>query len=165
MQQKKHNIEELEFAAPSSKTFRKNGRTARTVKGTFAEIAEEIYSQRSNNKNQNLKRISSVMGKHEEQFAPLLELCPGLKMILAHMLVLRLGIRVQEVSWTSEMTIWMETDLKRVGRPMATILRYVQTGTASVDAWRNNYPQLDLLFEVQGFEEFMVVCSATTSSG
>ena len=41
-----------------------------------------------------------------------------------------------------------------------TISRTVQTGGVVVDAWRRNYPQLELLFEVQGFEEFMKVIAS-----
>jgi len=34
----------------------------------------------------------------------------------------------------------------------------VQTNDAAVDAWRSNYPQLDILFDdVTGFNEFMLV--------
>ena len=40
---------------------------------------------------------------------------------------------------------------------MATFIRFVQTGEASVDAWRKNYPQLDNLFQVDGFNGFMGV--------
>jgi len=40
---------------------------------------------------------------------------------------------------------------------MAPILRMVKTNDAAVDAWRNNYPQLQTLFdEVPGFNEFML---------
>jgi len=52
---------------------------------------------------------------------------------------------------------WMESDCKNVGKSMAYFLRMVQTGNAAVDAWRKNYPQLEELFQVDGFEEFMVI--------
>jgi len=52
---------------------------------------------------------------------------------------------------------WTEKDCKHVGRSMAYFLRMFQTGDAAVDAWRINYPQLDELFQVDGFNEFIVM--------
>ena len=41
---------------------------------------------------------------------------------------------------------------------MITFIRKRKTGSAAVDAWKLNYPQLETLFdEVDGFEEFMLV--------
>jgi len=60
-------------------------------------------------------------------------MCPGLPIILAHMLVFRLGIRVQDVDWTSDMKDWVATDCRYVGRSMATLLRMVQKGEDAVE--------------------------------
>ena len=98
------------------------------------------------------------MEKYSIQFAPLLDLCPGLDIVFGHMLILRFGFSVKDVSWTNEMIDWTEDDCKSVGKSMATFMRMVQTGDAAVDAWRSNYPQLNTLFdEVPGFKEFMNV--------
>ena len=98
------------------------------------------------------------MSKYPDDFAPILELCPKFDIILAHMLVFRLGVRVQDVDWTSDMKKWSEEDCRRVGRSMATIMRMVQTGLMAVDAWKKQYVQLHHLFdEVVGFEDFIVV--------
>jgi len=43
---------------------------------------------------------------------------------------------------------------------MAYFLRMHQTGDAVVDAWWRNYPQLNELFEVEGFEEFMNIIAS-----
>ena len=97
------------------------------------------------------------MSKYPDEFAPILELCPKFDIILAHMLVLRLGVRVQDVDWTSDMKDWNEEDCRRVGRSMATIMRMVQTGLMAVDSWKRHYVQLNNLFdEVEGFEDFVV---------
>ena len=73
------------------------------------------------------------------------------------MLILKFGLSVKDVSWTSEMKEWTEADCKNVGRSMAIFMRMVQTSDDAVDAWRKNYPQLGNLFQVNGFNEFMVV--------
>jgi len=119
--------------------LRNGGTDARYSKNEFSMIAEEMYKYRSNDFKTNHSIVKNIFLKYESHFRPLLEKCPQLNLILAHMMVLRLGIMVNEVSWTSDMKDWTETDLKRVGRSMATILRFVQTGTASVDAWRKQY--------------------------
>ena len=98
------------------------------------------------------------MSKYPDQFAPIFELCPKFDIILAHMLVFRLGVRVQDVDWTSDMKDWNEEDCRRVGRSMATVMRMVQTGLMAVDSWKKQYVQLHHLFdEVVGFEDFIVV--------
>ena len=97
------------------------------------------------------------MEKHNDQFAPLLDLCPGLDIVFGHMLILRFGFSVKDVDWTHDLQHFSETDCKNVGRSMATLMRMVQTGDAAVDAWRKHYLQLDNLFQVDGFNGFMVV--------
>ena len=100
------------------------------------------------------------MSKYPDEFAPILTLCPNFGIILAHMLVFRLGVKVQEVDWTSDMKDWNEEDCRRVGRSMATVMRMVQTGLMAVDAWKKHYVQLSNLFdEVEGFEDFMIAIS------
>jgi len=123
----------------------------------FATIAEEIHDLRSNQIANIIRAIRETFRKHESQLHPLLAICPNLDIVIGHMFVLRLGVRVQEVSWTKDMQDWTEEDCRRVGRSFATIQRMVQKGENAVDAWRRHYPQLDLLLEIDGFEEFMVV--------
>ena len=115
---------------------------------------------RTNHFERNLWSVEGIVTKHEVQFAPLLERCPGLIIILAHMLVLRFGFFANEVSWITDMKDWTETDFKHVGNSMAYFLRMVQTGEDAVDAWRMNYPQLNELFEIEGFKEFMEVIAS-----
>ena len=82
-------------------------------------------------------------------------------MLLAHMLVLHLGASVKNVSWTSDMKDWNETDYCNVGRSMAIFMRTFQTAESAVDAWIKNYPQLSILAdEVEGFAAFMFVIAS-----
>ena len=73
---------------------------------------------------------------------------------------MRFGFSVKDVDWTKETKDWTETDCKNVGKSMAYFMRMVQTGEASVDAWRKHFPQLGNLFEVDGFNDFMVVIAS-----
>ena len=84
----------------------------------------------------------------------------GLTIILAHMLILRFGFSVQNVSWTSEMVDWSAEDNQRVGRSMSYFSRMTEQGDAAVGSWRSNFPQLGVLFEVEGFEDFMNVIAS-----
>ena len=127
------------------------------VKAKMRAIAEEIYKPRTNKVETNLFIIREVMSRYPDDLAPLLKLCPKFDIILAHMLVFRLGVRVQEVDWTSDMKDWNEEDCRRVGRSMATVMRMVQTGLAAAEAWKKRYVQLGVLFdEVEGFEDFIL---------
>jgi len=120
-------------------------------------IAEEIYELRTNTVMVNIRNIEEVMSKYPNEFAPIIEYCPNFRIIIAHMLVFRLGLRVQDVDWTSDMKDWNEEDCRRVGRSMATLMRTVQTGLMAVESWRRQYVQLSELFdEVVGFEDFIV---------
>jgi len=66
----------------------------------------------------------------------------------------RFGVRVQKVSWLSEMKEWRLEQCRRVGSSLSTFIRKRKTGEAAVNAWRVHYPQLYILFEeVDGFEE------------
>jgi len=76
------------------------------------------------------------------------------------MLVILFGFWVNEINWTSEMKDWTETDYKHVGKSFAYFLRMHQTGDAAVDTWGRNYPQLNELFEIDGFKEFMEVIAS-----
>jgi len=137
-----------------------NKRIKSKVHEKMKKIAEEIYELRTNKVESNIIHIKEVMSKYPDEFAPIIALCPKFDIILAHMLVFRLGVRVQEVDWTSDMKDWNEEDCRRVGRAMATFIRMVQTGLMAVDAWRRHYVQLSNLFdEIEGFEDFMIAIS------
>jgi len=125
----------------------------------WGAIAEELYALRSRDITVDRLKIKTLMkNTYKDEFEPLLEMCPNLDVILAHIKIKRFGLLVQEVSWTSDMVDWSEEDCRRVGRSMATLLRMVQKGEMAVDAWKKHYPQLCGLFEVEaGFERFMVV--------
>ena len=76
------------------------------------------------------------------------------------MLILSIGFSVHEVDWTHDLQHFSETDCKHVGNSIAYFLRMHQTGDAAVDTWRRNYPQLNELFEIEGFKEFMEVITS-----
>jgi len=42
---------------------------------------------------------------------------------------------------------WTETDSARVGKSLATFLRKRKTGSVALEAWKNNYVQLQILYE------------------
>ena len=112
---------------------------------------EELYDKRSNKAESNLLVVQETLKQHITIFAPVLELCPHLDIILAHMLVLRLGWQVKEVDFTTKMTEWSEDDCRKVGRSMATFMREFQQGETAVEAWRRHYQQMNtLLNEVEG---------------
>ena len=79
-----------------------------------------------------LKIKTLMKNNYKREFAPLLEMCPHLDVILAHMKIKCFGLLVQDVDWTSDMTDWSEEDCKRVGRSIVTLLHMVQTGEGAV---------------------------------
>ena len=104
---------------------------------------------RSNNVQDNHCVVEEVFKKYAI-LAPALELCPKFPVILAHMLVLRLGWQVKDVDFTSGMTQWNDDDCRNVGRAFATFMRTFQQGNTA-NAWTRQYPQLNNLFhEVEG---------------
>ena len=142
---------------PSSFEHKEKRRMIAEEKEKMRMIAQEIYRRRTNKLEINILQIRQVMSKHPDEFARILELCPKFDLLLAYMLVFRLGMKVQEIDWTSDMKKWSEEDCRRVGRSMATLMRMVRTGLAAVDAWKKHYVQLsDLFDEVVGFEDFVV---------
>lgn len=121
-------------------------------------IAIKLYSYRTNNADKNITLVGTFITENPNFFGPIIERDPHFKIMLAHMFVLRFGVRVREVHWLKKIKEWNEEDNERVGRAMAPIMRMVQTGDAAVGGLRSHYPQLDTLFdEVEGFEEFMNV--------
>ena len=121
-------------------------------------LADDIYKERSQKVEININNVKAVFDNQPDRFEKLLSLCPNFHIILAHALVLRLGVRVEEVDWTRDTMDWDPEDCRLVGRAIATVMRMCQTGEATLGAWKLNYPQLSLLFEeVEGFEEFMLV--------
>ena len=99
----------------------------------------------------NLLVVQETLKQHITIFAPILERCPHLDIILAHMFVLRLGWQVKEVDFTTKMTEWNEDDCRKVGRSMATFMREFQQGETAIEAWRRHYQQINtLLNEVEG---------------
>jgi len=138
--------------------------TSRTKRQTEAwkSVAEAVYDTRSKNFKRICTHVRRIRKENEELMKPLLERCPAFELILAHILMNKLGFRAQEVSWTSETTDWGEEACKRVGRSLALFLRKRKTGEVALGAWRGHYPQLEALFELQGFEDFMVTIANNT---
>jgi len=83
-------------------------RAVQEVIEKWKSLAEEVYGKRSNSSVQNLHHIRSVMSENEMAFMPVLNICPNLPIIIAHMMVIHVGISVRTVSWTSKMTEWTE---------------------------------------------------------
>ena len=105
---------------------------------------------RSNHVQDNRCVVEEVFEKYAI-LAPALELCPNFPVILAHMLVLRLGWQVKDVDFTSNLFEFNDDDCRNVGSSMATFMRTFQQGNTAIDAWRRQYPQLNNLFdEVEG---------------
>ena len=92
---------------------------------------DDLFDLRTIDYKSNRTAFQTIINKYPEQFSPLQNLCPGLDLILGHMLVLRLGMKVD---WTTEMKEWTDKDNRRVGRSMSTFVRMMQTGDAAVDA-------------------------------
>ena len=123
----------------------------------FESIAEAIYARRTNKVESNFVVIREVFKQHNKVLAPALDVCPNLDIIVAHMLVFRLGWAVKDVGFTSKMTEWDEQDCRRVGRSIMTFMRTLQQGVTATEAWKLHYPQLNLLFdECEGMGPFMV---------
>ena len=134
--------------------------TTRPCIHTTQTTTEEIYARKSNKVESNLIAVQQVFKKHHEVLEKVTELCPNLHVVLAHMLVLRLGWQVQEVEFTSQMSEWSERECRRVGRSMATFIRTFQQGETAIEAWTLNYPRLNALFdEVEGTKATHFVCT------
>ena len=125
-------------------------RTKRQTKDAWKKVAEAVYDTRSRNFLRICKHVRRIFAEDEELLKQLLERCPSFPLILAHILLNKMGFRAQEVSWTSEMTDWEENACKRVGLSLALFLRKRKTGEVALGAWRSNYPQLEALFELEG---------------
>jgi len=93
----------------------------------LALIGQKIYYGRSNSVEKNFAHVLSVISDNRDvpELAEVIKRCPKLPLILAHVLVLRLGFFVHEVSWISKMTEWSYNDCRWVGRSMATLMRCV----------------------------------------
>jgi len=83
-------------------------RVVQEVIEKWKSLAEEVYGERSNSSVQNLHHVRRVMAENEMTFKPVLNICPNLPIIIAHMMVIHVGISVRTVSWTAKMTEWTE---------------------------------------------------------
>ena len=83
-------------------------RVVQEVVDMWKSIGEQIYEKRSNSSAQNLQHVIRVIAENEMAFMPVLKRCPNLPIILAHMMVIHLGLSVKTVSWTSKMIEWTE---------------------------------------------------------
>ena len=99
----------------------------------------------------NLFFIKVALKKKENDFfAPVLELFPNFDVLLAHVLVLRLGMQAKDVEFTKKMSEFDEQDCRRVGMSMATFMREFEQGETAVAAWKLHYTQLNILFDEDG---------------
>ena len=112
------------------------------TKDEWQSAAELLYSKRSNNHLKNYDHVTDFLAANPSLFEPLLERCPNIGLIIAHLLKLRFGLTVQKVSWTSSISDWNGEDCRRVGCSVAAFLRNFQTGEAALEAWKLNYVQV-----------------------
>jgi len=98
------------------------------VMNLMSALAEELYKSKNKDPHRNRASARQLFEQNRQLFATLLLHCPNFDIILSHIMVLRLGMTVQDVDWTSTMTSWREEDCKRVGRSIATFILSVQTG-------------------------------------
>ena len=112
------------------------------TKDEWQSAAELLYSKRSNNHLKNYEHVTDFLAANPSLFEPLLERCPNIGLIIAHLLKLRLGLTVQNVSWTSSISDWNGEDCRRVGCSVAAFLRNFQTGEAALEAWKLHYVQV-----------------------
>jgi len=135
----------VEVQDPGSKRLEHDGDNTKIVKQVDAafkrktvlelseQIGNEMYAMRTNNVEKNLETVTATIKKYKTFFIPILERCLLVGIMLAHMVVFRFGVRVQDVEWTVDMTEWEESDVKKVGCSVVTLLRYVQTGEAAIE--------------------------------
>jgi len=117
-----------------------------------------VYDMRRNNHYDNFLTLKLVFNDNRELMSPLLTRCPKFDVILAFVLIHRLGVRVQKIDWTFEIADWDNEVCRRSGRSIATLVRTRGKGKAAVLAWKKEYPQIgELLDDVEGVEEFMIV--------
>ena len=83
------------------------------TKDEWQSAAELLYSKRSNNHLKNYEQVTEILAANPSLFAPLLERCPNVGLIIAHLLKLRFGLTVQKVSWTSSISDWNGEDCRR----------------------------------------------------
>ena len=112
------------------------------TKDEWQSAAELLYSKRSNSHLKNYEHVTDFLAANPSLFEPLLERCPNIGLIIAHLLKLRFGLTVQKVSWTSSISDWNGEDCRRVGCSVAAFLRNFQTGEAALEAWKLNYVQV-----------------------
>ena len=130
--------------APQPTTTTTNSQTnqSQQTKDEWQSVAELLYSKRSNNHLNNYEHVTEILAANPSLFEPLLERCPNIGLIIAHLLKLRFGLTVQKVSWTSSISDWNGEDCRRVGCSVAAFLRNFQTGEAALEAWKLNYVQV-----------------------
>ena len=130
--------------APQPTTTTTNSQTnqIQQTKDEWQSVAELLYSKRSNNHLNNYEHVTEILAANPSLFEPLLERCPNIGLIIAHLLKLRFGLTVQKVSWTSSISDWNGEDCRRVGCSVAAFLRNFQTGEAALEAWKLNYVQV-----------------------
>jgi len=112
------------------------------IKDEWQSAAELLYSKRSNSHLKNYVHVTEIIAANPFLFEPLLERCPQIGSIIAHLLKLRFGLTVQSVSWTTSISDWNGEDCRRVGCSVAAFLRNFQTGEAALEAWKLHYVQV-----------------------
>ena len=134
------SIRELVVITPTGdervtvKTHRDTSRTTRQSKEAWKKLAEEIYELRSKVYEENVSSVMQKFSENGELIQPLIERCPAFETILAHILLNTLGLRAQEIDFTSEMVDWEEESCRRVGHSFAFFLRKRKSGEVAAEA-------------------------------
>ena len=134
-----------------------DGKEEERKKKLWIKLAKVVYAKRSNNEDANLKHIEKIFRDNEVLVKSLKKKCPHFAVILSHVLVMRSGMKVVNVSKTSTTLNWTEENCRAVGRAVAALQRKRGSGVEALRAWRIQYGQLSVLFDgIEGFEEFML---------
>ena len=99
----------------------------------WKKLAKKIYVAKSKEFDENEISVNKAFSENVELLRSLLARCPVFAMILAHILLNKIGFRSQEVDWASEMVDWGEEESRQVGHSFANFLRMRKTGEVAVD--------------------------------
>ena len=137
----------------SLRTQNRRGISVRETMVLGDDAAEEILSLRTQNLQRNRSHIKRIFDKYAPLFDQLLDRAPNIEILIANVLIFRVGWRVLDVDWRVDVRDWSEEDARRVGYSFSGFMQATRTGNELLDAWRLHYPALNVLFdEVEGFD-------------
>ena len=148
--------------------------TAAAASEMWISLSRRIYSARTNDQQENLVTIEKLFAEEQlsqafitgrsvasaedrERLTHLLEQCPNFPLILSFMITNKLYLLAPEVPWTLPMKDWSLKHCRGVGKSMSAFLIDARTAHVALSAWRLHYCQIEHLFFIEGFENFMLV--------